>query len=229
MIKAPDWLLPRPPFDMSPEKQKAFEDLWYSINKGGLIDYSLPYPKWQFLTYLCETKDLVLHGSQDGNINIVEPRQANDIRANSNQHAIYATTDGIWVIYFAILDREKHPGLTLFNSCFCARISTDQFSDPLYFFSITHSVLLQKPWCEGMIYILPRQSFEREASQQVQGVEIVFPHWVSSVSAEPVAKLMVGAQDFPFLSNIHGHNNDKLYQLATADPNGYPWPEALES
>ena len=228
-MNVPDWLLPRPPFEVSPEKHRAFEDLWQSINKGCLIDYSLSYPKWQFLTYLSDVKDLVLHGSQNHDISIIEPRQANDIRAYSNQHAIYATTDGIWVIYFAILDRKKFPELSLFNSCLRARISADKFSDPMYFFSITHSVLLQKPWCDGMVYILPRQSFEREASQQVQGVEIVFPHWISSVSVEPAAKLMVGPQDFPFLSCIHGHNNEKLNQLAIADPNGYPWPDALES
>jgi hypothetical protein len=228
-MKAPDWLLPRPPFDMSPEKQRAFEDLWKLKSKGDLIDYSLPYPKWQFLTHLCDTKELVLHGSQNHDIDIVEPRQANDIRAYSNQRAIYATTDGIWVIYFAILDRKKFPQLSLFNSCLRARISANQFSDPVYFFSITHSVLLKKPWCDGMVYILPRQSFEREASQQMQGVEIVFPHWISSVAAEPAAKLMVGPQDFPFLSRIHGHDNVKLNQLAMADPNGYPWSDALES
>ena len=228
-MKAQDWLMPRPPFEMTPEIKNAFEGVWQSKPEGGLIDYSLPYPKWQFLSHLCESKDLVLHGSQNCTINIVEPRQANDIRAYSNQSAIYATTDGIWVIYFAILDRKKHPGVTLFNSCLQARISADQFSDPLYFFSITHSVLLQKPWCEGMIYILPRQSFEREPAQQMQGMEIVFPHWISSVPAVPAARLMVGAQDFPFLASIHGHNNEKLIQLATADPNGYPWPEAWES
>jgi len=228
-MNTPDWLLPRPAFDLSPEKQTAFEDLWRSREKGGLIDYSLPYPKWQFLTYLCETQELVLHGSQNREIDILEPRQAIDIRAYSNQRAIYATTDGIWVIYFAILDRKNHPGMSLFNSCLRARISPDQFSDPLYFFSITHSVLLQKPWGEGMIYILPRKSFEREAAQQIQGMEIVFPHWISAEPAEPAARLVVGPQDFPFLSSIHGHNNEKLVQLAMADPNGYPWPDALES
>ena len=129
----------------------------------------------------------------------------------------------------AILDRKQYPEMSLFNSCLRARISADQFSDPMYFFSITHSILLQKPWCEGMIYILPRQSFEREASQQMQGVEIVFPHWISPVPAEPAAMLQVGPQDFPFLAQIHGHNNEKLDQLATADPNGFPWPEAFES
>lgn len=228
-MEAPTFLLPRPPLDKSPVKQNAFEDLWQSIHKGDFIDYQLPYPKWQFLSYMCETKELVLHGSQNQDIGVVEPRQANDKKAFSNQHAIYATTDGIWVIYFAILDRKKYPEMTLFNSCLRAQISADQFSDPMYFFSITHSVLLQKPWCEGVIYILPRQSFDREASQQMQGMEIVFPHWISPLPADPVARLQVGSQDFPFLAQIHGHNDGKLVQLVTANPNGFPWLEALES
>ncbi len=134
----------------------AFDNLLQSTSIGDVIDYSLPFPKWQFLSYICESKSLVLHGSQNLGINLVEPRQAIDKRAFSNQHAIYATTDGIWVIYFAILDRKKYPKLTLFNSCLQARISPEQFSEPLYFFSIIQSVLFQKPWCTGAIYILPR-------------------------------------------------------------------------
>jgi len=228
-VEAVTFLLPRPPFDLSPERQKAFEDLWQSTRSGDIVDYRLPYPKWQYLSYVCETKGLVLHGSQNQRISGVEPRQANDKRAFSNQRAVYATTDGIWVIFFAILDRKKYSEMTLFNSCLRARISADQLSEPMYFFSITHSVLLQKPWCEGMIYILPRRHFEQEASQQVQGVEIVLPHWISSLPADPAAKLHVGPQDFPFLAQIHGHNNEKLVQLAATDPSGFPWPEALES
>jgi len=228
-MEASDFLLPRPPFDKLQVKQNAFEDLWKSIHKGDFINYQLPYPKWQFLSYLCETKELVLHGSQKQDIGVVEPRQANDIRAFSNQRSIYATTDGIWVIYFAILDRKKYPEITLFNSCLRAQISTNKFSDPMYFFSITHSILLQKPWCKGMIYILPRQFFEIEPSHQMQGIEIVFPHWISSFPTDPIAKLQVGPMDFPFLAQIHGHNDNKLVQLYTANPNGFPWPEALES
>ena len=144
--------------------------------KGGLINYSLPQPKWQFLSYLCQKKDLVLHGSQISDIRVVKPRQANDTRAYSNQRAIYATTDGIWVIY-----------------------------------------------------ILPRESFEREAPQQVDENEIWFPHWISQESARPLARLKVGPEDFPFLAQIHGHNDEKLTRLAAADPNGFPWPDALES
>lgn len=223
------FLIPRPSFDKSTEMVAAFDNLFQSTSIGAFIDYSLPFPKWQFLTYLCETKNLVLHGSQNLEIELVEPRQAHDKRAYSNQVAIYATTDGIWVMYFAILDRKKHPDLTLFNSCLQARISPDQLSEPLYFFSITQSVLIQKPWCTGAIYMLPRHSFTQESSQQAQRTEIIFPHWISSQSAQPIAKLLVEPDDFPFLDQIHGHHDEKLIQLYSENPNGFPWPEALES
>ncbi len=228
-MQTPDWLLAQPDLELSPAKRQAFENLWHAHSHGNVIPYALPYPKWQFLTYLCETQALVLHGSQNHTIGIVEPRQANDIRAYSNQRAIYATTDGIWVIYFAILDRIKFPELSLFNTCLRVRNPAGQLSDPLYFFSITQSALLQQPWCAGMIYILSRQTFEQEAPQHIQGLEIVFPHWISQQPAPVLARLTVGPEDFPFLAHIHGHNNETLLRLATADPHGFPWPGALES
>jgi hypothetical protein len=228
-MQALDFLLPGPPVEMTPDKKRAFDLLWQSRLNNGFIDYQLPYPKWQYLSYLCEMDELVLHGSQNQSIDKVEPHQANDKKAFSNQCAIYATTDGIWVIFFAILDRQKYPEMSLFNSCLQSRLAPNQLGGPLYFFSITHSVLVQKPWCGGAIYILPRKPFQQEAHQQLQGVEIVFPHWISSVPAEPAARLLVEPQDFPFLDQIHGHNDQKLVRMAASNPDGFPWPEALES
>lgn len=228
-MPAYDLFLPQPPIESTPEKQEAFERLFRSTPAGGLINYQLPYPKWQYLSWLCETKELVLHGSQNLEIGEVEPQQARDARAFSNQEAIYATTDGIWVIYFAIVDRKGFKGLSLFNSCVQIRTAEDQWSNPYYFFSVSHFARVQKPWCEGMIYILPRQTFKQEAHQQFQGMEIVFPHWISPVAAQPVARLSVGPQDFPFLEQIHGHDDEKLIQLYQSDPNGFPWPGALVS
>jgi len=159
----------------------------------------------------------------------VEPRQAVDKKVFSNQIAIYATTDGIWVQYFAILDRNKYPEMTLFNSCLQARIAPDQWTEPLYFFSITHSARIQEPWGTGAVYILPRQSFIQESIQQAQGTEVMFPHWISSQSAQPIAKIIVTPADFPFLDQIHGHNDEKLIQLSSENPDGFPWLDALES
>ena len=227
-MQPPSYLLPRPAFELGPEKQAAFEDLYRSTRKSAEIVYTLPHPKWQFLSYLCDTKELVLHGSQVLDIAVVEPRKANDVRDYSNQSALYASTDGIWVIYFAIVDRRNHPGLSLFNSCLRARLSPDELSDPFYFFSISQFALAHKPWCDGMVYILPRTTFQREAALQVPDGEIVFPHWISYTPVESLAKLRVGPQDFPFLDRIHGHNDARLEQLYKSDPGGFPL-EALES
>ena len=227
-MPAMEYYLPRPAFDLSPVTRAAFDLLFNSTPPGAEIRYCLNEPKWQFLSYLCETRDLVLHGSQTPGITTVEPRQANDIRAYSNQRAIYATTDGIWVIYFAMIDRIKYSPLSLFNSCLRVGPALDQLSDPFYFFSITCSALIQKPWCQGAVYILPRHIFQQEPPQQIQGFQVVFPHWISQQPCQPAAVLRVSAEDFPFLAQVHGHNDEKLNQLAAADPTGFPWPEALE-
>lgn len=228
-MELPELYLPRPEFDLNPEKRSAFETLWDSTNPGAWIDYQLKYPKWQFLTYLCETKPVILHGSQKGDIPLIKPQQARDIRDFSNQRAIYATTDGIWVIYFAILDRKTYRGISLYNACFRVQVSQDQWSHPYYFFSITQSARIQEPWLLGTIYILPRASFEKEPDQQVMGVRLDLPHWVSPIPAEPIAKLIVGPEDFPFLTEIHGHDDALLNKLMKEKPEGFPWPEALMS
>mgnify|MGYP000954407775 CR=1 FL=1 len=227
-MQALNFLLPQPPFDLTPEKRAAFEALAGSTPPGGFVDYQLACPKWQFLSYLCTSRDLVLHGSQNADIAEVEPRKAADVKAFSAQEAIYATTDGIWAIFFAIVDRQKFSPLTLFNSCLQIGVSPGQVIGPLYFFSITHSALIQNPWCGGVVYILPRENFQQEPAQQMLGVEIIFPHWVSPKPARPAAKLKVGPQDFPFLAQVHGHDDEKLAELARADPDGFPWPAALK-
>ncbi len=223
------YYLYQPEWELSPHQIEAFEALFASTPAGGWIDYQLAAPKWQFLSYLCRSKDLVLHGSQNLEIEVVEPRQALDVKAYSNQNAIYAAADGIWVIYYAIIDRQNFSPLSLFNACFNLQISPEVHQGPYYFFSLTHSALIRKPWCDGAIYILPRATFEQEPAQSMMGAKIVFPHWISPQAARPAAKLLVHPEDFPFLAQVHGHDDEKLAQLAAANPNGYPWPEAWVS
>jgi len=226
-MQALDFLLSQPSFNLAAEQQAAFETLINSTPANNFVDYRLTYPKWQFLSYLCQSRELVLHGSQNEGIDIVKPKRAVDAKAFSAQEAIYATTDGIWVIYFAIVDRKNFSPLSLFNSCMNIRVSPDEVLGPLYFFSITHSALLQNPWCDGVVYILPRENFEQEPAQHMLGAEIIFAHWISPKPEIPIAKLSVQPQDFPFIAHIHGHNDEKLTQLIATDPNGFPWPEAL--
>jgi hypothetical protein len=47
-MDASSLLIPRPCFDKSPEMVVAFDNLYQSTRIGSFIDYSLPFPKWQF-------------------------------------------------------------------------------------------------------------------------------------------------------------------------------------
>ena len=42
-MEAPSFLLPRPPFDLTPANQTAFEDLCQSTPTGGFVDYCQVY------------------------------------------------------------------------------------------------------------------------------------------------------------------------------------------
>jgi hypothetical protein len=223
-MQIPDYFLPRPNLDLSSEKAQSFDDLYNQMAAvpGQTIDYSLPYPKWQFLCYLGEAHDVVFHGSQNNEISILEPRQPKDIQEFSNQLAIYGTDDGIWSMFFAILDRQKYR-MSLFNSCARVRLASGQLSEPVYFFSITADALARSPWFNGMIYILPRTNFVQQPPQPYQGMEIVLSHWVCHLATRPIAQLRVGPMDFPFLSQIRGHDDEVLFARAKANPDGFPW------
>ncbi len=204
---------------------QAFEALWQSVldrPDGRALEYGLPYPRWQFLSFLGAHKDVVLHGTANRAIEILEPRQALDIKEFSQQRAIYATTDGIFAIFFAILDRARVP-MSLCNTCLQVRFSPEVVTDPFFFFSITQSALDQGAFCPGAVYVLPRQSFECEPPQPYEGVEILLSQCFSREAVKPLCRLLVEPADFPFLSQIRGHDDAVLQARAQADPNGFPW------
>ena len=58
----------------------------------------------------------MLHGSGSPDIQEFEPRQSNDLAEFGNRRAVYAASDGIWPIYFAVVNRDG-PVTSLVNSC----------------------------------------------------------------------------------------------------------------
>jgi hypothetical protein len=65
-------------------------------------------------------------------------------------------------------------------------------------------------------YYLPRPAMDRGADKHLT-------QWASLVPVTPLAKLPVGPEDFPFLAQIRGHDDKRLFARATADPEGFPW------
>jgi hypothetical protein len=220
----PSFLLPRPAMPTDEATLAQFEALYAQAiaGAGGEIDYTLAAPRWQFLCYLADTKDIVLHGSGDPDIAMFEPRQSDDVNPFGDQKAIYAASDGIWPLYFAILDRERHP-MSLINSSLRIELGDGKRSEPFYYFSITAAALAQRPYRRGMVYLIARDNFEQQAAEHYGEWKIHLPQWASFVPAKPLAKLSIGPEDFPFLDRMRGHDDATTFARARANPAGFPW------
>ena len=224
----PDYWLKRPSLNFDDKTQIAFDELLKTtLSIGGCpaIDFTLPLPKWQFLCYVADHHDIALHGSGDPDIALFEPRQANDLTEFGNQKAIYAASDGLWAMFFAIIDRERLRSIT--NACIRLVDETGTFHGPYYVFSVSQFALASQPWRTGSVYLLPGGTFTAQPPLAFGSHEVHIAQLASTVPVQPLAKLTVTPADFPFLMQIRGHDDDRLQEYATALQTGAPWPKDL--
>jgi hypothetical protein len=226
MLSLPDYWLTRPTASSDPEAQAAFNELLDAALGAGecpTIPYTLPYPKWQFLCHLADQHEIALHGSGSASIARFEPRQSNDLGEFGNQKAIYAASDGLWAMFFAIIDRARIGSIT--NAC--VRLVDEQGSThgPFYVFSVSQTALPNQPWRTGWVYLLPRATFITQSPFAFGSHQVHVAQLASFLEVQPLAKLEVGPEDFPFLGQIRGHDDNRLQEYAHALQNGAPWPK----
>lgn len=225
-LSLPDYWLPRPAAPPTPAVRASFAALWQTaLASGGQapLTYTLDAPKWQFLCYLSDELGLALHGSPAADIETFEPRQSNDEMAFGNQKAVYAAGDGLWPMFFAIIDRNRYPML-ITNACIRLADKTGQETEPLYVFSISRTALAQRPWREGTVYVLPADTFVRMPPLPFGEFEVRVPQLASFEPVRPLARLAVGPEDFPFLAHIRGHDDARWSEYSQALQTGGPWP-----
>lgn len=226
----PPYFLPRPPAAPDAAMEAALQALYsaqIASGDGGLIAYSLPAPRWQLLCWLADTQDVLLHGSGNGGITEFEPRKSDDIDDFGNRSAVFAASDGIWPIFYAVLDRERHP-MSLINGCFRVADDGGSLSAPFYFFSISQDALDKRPWRQGFVYLLPRVAFEQQPPLRAGGRDFHVAQWASLVPVKPLARIAVGPEDFPLLGQIRGHDDAIVWKRAAAEPDGFPWLDEEE-
>jgi hypothetical protein len=222
----PDYWLTRPGVSFDERTQTAFDELLNrTLGSDGCptIPFSLPWPKWQFLCHVAEHHDIALHGSSDPNISLFEPRQSNDLNEFGNQKAVYAASDGIWAMFFAIVDRARVTSIT--NACVRLAEETGTLHGPFYVFSVSQSALSHQPWRTGTVYLLPRRTFSVQAPIAFGSYQVHIAQLASFEPVQPLAKLTVTPEDFPFLMQIRGHDDQRLQEYATALQTGAPWPK----
>jgi hypothetical protein len=220
-----DYLERRPPMPTESAVLEAFDALYDAAVAAGPaapIDYRLPAPRWQFICHIADTRPVVLHGSGNPSIARFEPRQPLDNTVFGNQHAVYAASDGLWPMYFAILDRDRYQ-LSLVNGVVRVLGSDGLAGEPHYFFSISYAALPLSPWRRGTLYFLPRDTFDQQPHGEVDGRRIEIPQWASPEPVTPLARIEVGPEDFPLLGAIRGHDPEETRTRARKSPDGFPW------
>lgn len=185
-----------PSISLGYEERRQYEKLLLSINTNDCqpIEYQLPYPKYRFLYFLSLQDKYVFHGSNHHEIEEFEPRKQN----LSNGHwskSVFATTDPIWSIFYAVFDRNKLVG-TFRNGCL---VHQDQ---RYHYYSLSQETMKRGPWTIGMVYILPKQTFSKSDHAKVH-----FDEWVSAEPVKPIGKLIVSTDDFYFFDKVAIHKN----------------------
>lgn len=180
-------------------KQKEFEGLFEYVlqNKSEsvpIIEYSLPYPKEDFLKFIVESKNVLLHGSSNANLEILEPRQANDrAKISGNKNAVFGVTDPVLPIFYAIQDRQKLHGVIESGTEENPETGTLEYK-----FKIPKSAQEIQSWTRGIIYIFDKSEFspEKKDDGELSG------EWTSDVPVKPIARLEVGPEDFRYMDKI---------------------------
>ncbi len=161
-------------------------------NPGGFVEYTPDLPKHRFLAYLLE-QGYLLHGSSAEGVEALEPRQANDTSKKSgNQTAVYAVSDPVLPLFYAIKDRKRLRGMVQSGH------NTDENGVKTYHFQIDGTQSEKDPWKNGVVYVLPKESF----AQSVDDEGHLTGEWASHMPVSPVARLRVTPEDFPYLKEV---------------------------
>ena len=172
-----------PPFTLGAGPRPEFDEL-LEPGRSSLIDYRLDLPKHEFLSYLVHTRRYLVHGTAAPDLDEVKPMPATDYEARTLE-AVFATSDGIWPLFFATLDRARAG--SLWNGCYHLRRGS--VVHRYYFFFTEADPRDEVIWRDGTIYVLPREPFARTWIPN---------EWVSPQPVRAVAKLLVSPSDFPF-------------------------------
>ncbi len=212
--------LPAPVIVYDAARVQAFEALYAQAlaAAGGPLAYTLPYPKYEFLGYVAERKPVVLHGSNDPDIaEFVPRREGVDANPQGNVLGIYAAADGIWPLFFAVLNKRTYRGSMRNGVAWNVAGQEVDFSPTapqpdaykVYEFSLNAEQLDKPIWGPGTLYLLPRATFEQE--RYANG--LLSPEWTSRVPVRPLARLAVTPEDFPFLRQVSGHDDAYVFRM----------------
>jgi hypothetical protein len=225
----PDYWIARAPFTAGRATEAAVDAfLGLADANGGrrildvdaLLRETPRVVRWKFLCSLAARRRIAFHGTGDPRIDRFEPREPVDFAPFGRQRAVFATSDPVWAMFYAIVDRRRH-SLTLNNGC----LVLEDNGDVYYYFSVSRQALPRRPWRTGYLYLLPAETFVEQPGGDYAGRPARVPQLASQVAVTPFARLRVTPRSFPFLGRIRGHDDERLADYARAVMTAAPWPD----
>lgn len=174
------------PLEIDARAAAEFDSMLDATDEGGWIEYRSSRPKHLFLRYVGERGRCLLHGSNDTGIAEFEPR-AQETYTGELVEAVFATDDGIWVLFFAVVARP--PVWSLRNAC------NVRAGRRRYFFAIDTDPAAPESWTDGAVYLLPPDTFEQTYDAE----------WISPAPVCARAWLAVTRADFPYADRVFRH------------------------
>ncbi|RXJ04360.1 hypothetical protein DS745_02960 [Anaerobacillus alkaliphilus] len=188
-------LLRLPELDLPKETIHEFDDIYdrhISTAEGKIVPFECRYPKYMFLNYLIETKDVLVHGTNKSDIVSFEPRKQTLFNGKPVK-AVFAASDGVWSLFFAVINRVGYVG-SLRNLCITS--PTKKGIKRYYYFSLNKD-FHGECWSDGTIYFLPKKDFKPGGIKD---------EWICETAVKPLAKMTVTASEFPFKEHIFRHS-----------------------
>lgn len=198
---------------------EAFEALYQATlarGQGVEVEYTLPYPKHEFLRYLVEAKGLLMHGSGKTEIDVLRPfRYGIDAADHGNVSGVYADKDPIRPIYFAVVNGARCFGQSngYFNLTADGQHSSKgdlPCNERFYKLAIGVNGLRRPFWRSGMLYVLPPDTFT------------FHEEWTSRAPVPPLMRLAVTPDDLPLRVHVWGSDWRQL-DTSWVDPH-QPFP-----
>jgi hypothetical protein len=202
-----------PAFQPDPDRDEVFRSAWDHRHEDGILQSPPEYPTHALVQWLEAREEFIFHGSNRVDIYEFRPRRESleiqDVGGRGNLEAVYGTHEGLWAMFFAIVDRSKIRG--------SIRNGVGTYSSGpgetihLYQFSIEKESLAARPFCPGTLYVLSRESFDRIP---------LYPggpltnEWACFDPVTPLARIPVKPDGFPFLDRIGAHDDSNLLRLA---------------
>jgi hypothetical protein len=206
--------LPAWPDQIDADTERRYANLLGTVRGAGgaVVQPPADVALGSWVGWLTDQDAVLFHGSADGGIDVLHPRRTSyefdDQAQRGNRAAVYATDDGWWAMWFSVIHRARLRG--------SMRNGVETFVDPhrrrlrVYHFSVDYRVLPSRPFHDGWLYVVPRDTFEQ---LPVMPGGPPSHEWCSRQPVTPLARLPVRPADFPFLDRVSSHDDGDLYRF----------------